>query len=80
MRDPDDVQRKLSRMATDGADKLQVISDFDMTLSKFWVNGERGMTTHAILETNTVLPLSYREKVTRIMILHADSDWSQCCC
>ncbi|XP_062518636.1 7-methylguanosine phosphate-specific 5'-nucleotidase-like [Corticium candelabrum] len=66
VRDPDDLQRKLGRMAADGASKLQVISDFDMTLTKFWINNQRGMTTHAILETSELLPVSFREKMTAL--------------
>lgn len=45
-------------MAQDGQHKLQVIADFDDTLTKFTVNGKRNPGSYAIIRN--VMPESYR--------------------
>ncbi|CAM9328633.1 unnamed protein product, partial [Heterosigma akashiwo] len=46
----DDTMAKIRRFIEDGADNLQLISDFDYTLTKFNVNGRKGASCHGILE------------------------------
>nr|VZI52523.1 unnamed protein product [Spirometra erinaceieuropaei] len=41
IKNPDSVKKKLTRMIALGKDNLQVISDFDWTLSKFVHKGSR---------------------------------------
>ena len=41
---------KLNKMKEYGPNKLSVITDFDYTLSKFWINGHRGSCCHKIME------------------------------
>lgn len=35
-----------------GPESLQIISDFDMTMTKFTVNGKRGCSSHGVIEMN----------------------------
>ncbi|XP_065834287.1 7-methylguanosine phosphate-specific 5'-nucleotidase A-like [Oscarella lobularis] len=61
--DPEKLAEKLKKMAERGSEGLQVISDFDMTLSKMWQNGERALTSHGVIEQTSRLPPEFREKV-----------------
>uniref|UniRef100_A0A8C5FN55 5'-nucleotidase n=1 Tax=Gadus morhua TaxID=8049 RepID=A0A8C5FN55_GADMO len=50
MKDPERVEQIICSMIKGGASKLQIITDFDMTLSKFAVNGKRCPTCHNIID------------------------------
>ncbi|CAI8015060.1 hypothetical protein GBAR_LOCUS9372, partial [Geodia barretti] len=47
VRNRDDVMQKVAAIAQDGPDKLLFLSDFDQTLTRYWVNGERGFTSYS---------------------------------
>ncbi|XP_006032832.1 7-methylguanosine phosphate-specific 5'-nucleotidase isoform X3 [Alligator sinensis] len=55
MKNPDHVRGIISSIKKDGVNKLQVISDFDMTLSRFGWNGRRCPTSHNILDNSQVI-------------------------
>ncbi|KAL1101590.1 hypothetical protein V6Z11_D05G307200 [Gossypium hirsutum] len=44
------LDRKISAIRNDGPSKLQVIADFDATLTRYWVNGLRGQSSHGLLK------------------------------
>ncbi|XP_002967154.2 cytosolic 5'-nucleotidase 3 isoform X1 [Selaginella moellendorffii] len=46
---PEELERKKRAIKAAGLSSLQVIADFDMTLTKYMVNGTRGQSTHALL-------------------------------
>ncbi|KAA0702842.1 Cytosolic 5'-nucleotidase 3A [Triplophysa tibetana] len=46
IRDPERVEQIICSLIKGGATKLQIITDFDMTLSRFAVNGKRCPTCH----------------------------------
>ncbi|KAG4908242.1 hypothetical protein AAZX31_20G182000 [Glycine max] len=48
--DPASLEKKIDAIRLGGPQKLQVIADFDATLTKFWVNGTRGQTSHGLLQ------------------------------
>ncbi|KAG6434213.1 hypothetical protein SASPL_105836 [Salvia splendens] len=48
--DPQLLQTKISSILRDGTSKLQVIADFDATLTKYLVDGQRGHSSHALLQ------------------------------
>ncbi|KAL2549135.1 5'-nucleotidase [Forsythia ovata] len=48
--DPELLQRKISSIRLEGPAKLQVIADFDATLTKYWVDGHRGHSSHGLLQ------------------------------
>ncbi|KXJ08759.1 cytosolic 5'-nucleotidase 3 [Exaiptasia diaphana] len=63
LKDPVGVREKLQRMYEAGTEKLQIISDFDKTLTKYTlVNGLKGCSVHGVIETSKHFPESYREK------------------
>ncbi|XP_024140183.1 7-methylguanosine phosphate-specific 5'-nucleotidase [Oryzias melastigma] len=55
MRDRRRVEETIRAMRRAGAGRLQVISDFDMTLSRFAHNGRRVPTTHNILDNRLLI-------------------------
>ncbi|KAL9225014.1 hypothetical protein vseg_000986 [Gypsophila vaccaria] len=44
------LENKIARIRASGPSKLQVIVDFDGTLTRYNINGERGHTSHALLQ------------------------------
>ncbi|CAI5935545.1 unnamed protein product [Closterium sp. NIES-64] len=49
IRDIEELQRKKQAMRAAGRDTVQVIADFDRTLTKFTVNGKPGQSCHMLL-------------------------------
>ncbi|CAM0875693.1 unnamed protein product [Alopecurus aequalis] len=47
--DADALARKVAAIRAAGAAKLQVIADFDGTLTRYWYDGSRGQTSHGLL-------------------------------
>ncbi|MCE3050710.1 hypothetical protein HAX54_047927 [Datura stramonium] len=44
------LQKKISAIRLGGPAKLQVIADFDATLTKYWIDGCRGQSSHSVLQ------------------------------
>ncbi|XP_071263082.1 cytosolic 5'-nucleotidase 3-like [Salvelinus alpinus] len=55
MRDRQRVEEILKAMQKAGTSKIQVISDFDMTLTRFAYNGKRCPTSHNILDNSKLI-------------------------
>ncbi|XP_029014161.1 cytosolic 5'-nucleotidase 3-like [Betta splendens] len=55
MRDPQRVHEILQSMMKAGSNTVQVISDFDMTLTRFAYNGKRCPTCHNILDDSKLI-------------------------
>ncbi|CAN0910615.1 Cytosolic 5'-nucleotidase 3 [Linum grandiflorum] len=47
--DPSSLEEKVAAIRMDGPAKLQVIADFDATLTNYFVNGLRGQSSHGLL-------------------------------
>lgn len=54
------VLSKLERMKQQK--DLQIIADFDMTMTSFMVNGERGKSSHRVIEDSSLFGAEYRQK------------------
>nr|CDS17644.1 cytosolic 5' nucleotidase III [Echinococcus granulosus] len=64
---PDIVRCKLSRMFSNGSGNLQVISDFDRTLSKcFNDDGQVNPTCHGIMESDPEITSEARNKLSML--------------
>ncbi|GMP68215.1 hypothetical protein CsSME_00027901 [Camellia sinensis var. sinensis] len=48
--DPELLHKKKSAIRLAGPAKLQVIADFDATLTKYWIDGRRGQSSHGLLQ------------------------------
>ncbi|XP_020087497.1 7-methylguanosine phosphate-specific 5'-nucleotidase A isoform X2 [Ananas comosus] len=47
---PESLEKKKGSMRNGGRSKLQVIADFDGTLTRYWYNGSRGQSSHGLLQ------------------------------
>lgn len=66
MRDPGDVSGKLKKMVEGGSALLQVITDFDRTLTKDNVNGVPTKSSYGVFELCAELPVSFRDGCRRL--------------
>jgi 5'-nucleotidase len=63
IKDVQKVTEKLMKMNEKRAEHIHIISDFDMTLTKYWVDGKRNLSTHGVIEHGTVLSQEAKEKL-----------------
>lgn len=59
---PEHVTEVIQNMIRDGHNKLQVVADFDRTLSKYTHRGQICSTCHNVLEEGHVLPEFYKDE------------------
>ncbi|NWS48676.1 5NT3B nucleotidase, partial [Probosciger aterrimus] len=64
---PERVAGIIRSLKEQGTSKLQVISDFDMTLSRFGCNGRRCPTSHNILNDSRVISEDGRKKLKDLL-------------
>ncbi|XP_068575082.1 cytosolic 5'-nucleotidase 3-like [Cebidichthys violaceus] len=67
MRDPQRVQEILDSMVKAGSNTVQVISDFDMTLTRFAYNGKRCPTCHNILDNSKLISNDCKEELKELL-------------
>ncbi|CAN9505410.1 unnamed protein product [Ophioblennius macclurei] len=67
MKDPERVREILESMMKAGSNTLQVISDFDMTLTRFAFNGKRCPTCHNILDNSKLISDDCKEKLKELL-------------
>ncbi|XP_030649555.1 cytosolic 5'-nucleotidase 3-like [Chanos chanos] len=67
MRDPQRVEETLNSMRQAGPNTLQVISDFDMTLTRFAHNGKRCPTCHNILDNSKLISEECKAKLKDLL-------------
>ncbi|KAM7463771.1 hypothetical protein LguiA_031892 [Lonicera macranthoides] len=48
--DSDSLEKKTAAIRLAGPSKLQVIADFDATLTRYWIDGRRGQSSHGLLQ------------------------------
>uniref|UniRef100_A0A665SY29 5'-nucleotidase n=1 Tax=Echeneis naucrates TaxID=173247 RepID=A0A665SY29_ECHNA len=67
MKDPQRVQDIMESMAKAGSNTVQVISDFDMTLTRFAYNGKRCPTCHNILDNSDLVSEECKEQLKELL-------------
>ncbi|XP_039645346.1 7-methylguanosine phosphate-specific 5'-nucleotidase-like isoform X3 [Perca fluviatilis] len=67
MRERSRVEETIYAMQRAGAGSLQVISDFDMTLTRFAHNGKRVPTTHNILDNQLLIDEDCTKKMKELL-------------
>nr|XP_040032874.1 7-methylguanosine phosphate-specific 5'-nucleotidase-like [Gasterosteus aculeatus aculeatus] len=73
MKERSRVEETICAMQRAGAGSLQVISDFDMTLTRFAHNGTRVPTTHNILDNRLLIDEDCTKK---FMLIYVPRSWS----
>lgn len=66
IKDPERVEQIICGLIQGGASKLQIITDFDMTLSKFAINGKRCPTCHNIIDNCKLVTEECRQKLFKL--------------
>ncbi|XP_020922654.1 7-methylguanosine phosphate-specific 5'-nucleotidase isoform X2 [Sus scrofa] len=67
MRQPGRVQEIVGALRKGGGDRLQVISDFDMTLSRFAYNGKRCPSSYNILDNSKIISEECRKELKALL-------------
>ncbi|XP_077171242.1 7-methylguanosine phosphate-specific 5'-nucleotidase isoform X2 [Paroedura picta] len=67
MKDAEEVKNIISRLRKGGADQLQVITDFDMTLTRFGFNGQRCPTSYNIIDNSRVISEEGKKKLRDLL-------------
>ncbi|XP_019522664.1 PREDICTED: 7-methylguanosine phosphate-specific 5'-nucleotidase isoform X2 [Hipposideros armiger] len=67
MRQPGRVLEIVSALRRGGGDRLQVISDFDMTLSRFAYNGKRCPSSYNILDNSKIISEECRKELKALL-------------
>ena len=62
IKDEEELNERISRMFNDGTKKLHILSDFDRTLTKEYVNGKKINSLLSILRDEGYLTENYPEK------------------
>jgi HAD superfamily hydrolase (TIGR01544 family) len=57
---------KIQALLDGGRKSVHLISDFDMTLTKYWVDGKRSVSSHGILERYSRLDAGFKDKVAAL--------------
>ncbi|KAJ3323836.1 hypothetical protein HDV06_001206 [Boothiomyces sp. JEL0866] len=63
IRDVESFTRKLLQINQQKSEHLHIIADFDMTLTKYWQNGKRSLSSHGVLEESSVLDETVKRKM-----------------
>ncbi|XP_035991302.1 cytosolic 5'-nucleotidase 3 isoform X1 [Fundulus heteroclitus] len=66
IRDPERVEQIICGLIKGGASKLQIITDFDMTISKFAINGKQCPTCHNIIDNCKLVTDECRQKLLQL--------------
>ncbi len=56
------LEDKLNKIVEGGRSSVHIISDFDMTLTKYWHNGERSPSTHGLLNRYSRLGKEFKQR------------------
>ncbi|XP_056143950.1 cytosolic 5'-nucleotidase 3-like isoform X2 [Lampris incognitus] len=70
MRDPQRVEEILQAMKKAGSNTIQVISDFDMTLTRFAYNGKRCPTCHNILDNSNLISDECKKQLKELLNIY----------
>ncbi|CAL8108299.1 unnamed protein product [Calicophoron daubneyi] len=63
IRDIEETQKKLFRLIAGGSELLQVVSDFDQTMSKYWHNGALVVSCHGVIKADPELTEEAKQKL-----------------
>lgn len=66
MKDPEHVEELVCKLIKGGPKKLQVVTDFDHTLSRAHMNGKRCCSTHGVLENSQMITDEYRVQAQKL--------------
>jgi 5'-nucleotidase len=60
-------KEKLKKLIKDGRKSIQVVTDFDMTITKYWKDGKRSPSSHCIIAENPLFAEDARKRSTELI-------------
>lgn len=66
MKDPERVEELVCKLIKGGPKKLQVVTDFDHTISRSHLNGKACPSTYGVVETSPLLTKQYQDQAKQI--------------
>lgn len=66
IRDLPSIENKLFKILLDGRDNLHLISDFDMTITKYWYQGKKSPSSHDILSNSSKVSEKYHKRCNEL--------------
>jgi 5'-nucleotidase len=66
MKDPADVRRKVQSIVEGGLSNLQIIADFDYTMSRFHKDGKQALNCFSVVQEYHKFPEEYRQKFVEL--------------
>lgn len=66
MKDPERVEELVCKLIKGGPKKLQVVTDFDNTISRSHFNGKPCCSTHGVLESSRIINEEYRLQAQKL--------------
>ncbi|XP_064389119.1 7-methylguanosine phosphate-specific 5'-nucleotidase A-like isoform X2 [Halichondria panicea] len=71
------IMNKIALIRAEGKQKLIVVSDFDLTLTKYRVKGQLGMTSYRVVDTSLQMSEAYRQEALSLRDLYAPIEHNQ---
>lgn len=62
------VTSKITKINEMTCESLHLIADFDMTLTKFWHNGQRSTSSHGVIEKSSVMPETAKKALKELYL------------
>jgi 5'-nucleotidase len=66
IKDMEMVTSKLVKLHEQKAEHIHIIADFDNTLTQYWDNGKRSLSSHGVLEETSLMPSDVRTKLNEL--------------
>lgn len=66
IKDIKSVTEKIIKLDEKRVEHIHIIADFDMTLTKYWVDGKRNMSSHGVMEHSSMLPGDIKNKMNKL--------------
>jgi 5'-nucleotidase len=74
---PKGVAKKLESLFRYGGEGLHLISDFDMTMTRYWVDGKRSISSHGVLERYSRTSVDFKAKTKELYETYYPKEISQ---
>ncbi|ORX60083.1 cytosolic 5'-nucleotidase 3-like protein [Piromyces finnis] len=62
IKDFENVEKKILKIVLEGKNNVHIVSDFDMTITKYWHNGRKSPSSHDIITKSSTVSDEYHKK------------------
>lgn len=64
--DPAGLEQKLASLGRAGLDRVNVVSDFDRTITRFWNNGRMASSCHGVIDGSSLVSDDFRTRIKNL--------------